>query len=324
MGTRVACLLLVAGCSAAPTTVRVELSQRNGAPPAELVVTIFDRHQRLAETTLDMPRLPGTLLVTGLPAVPQVLRINAAAAGLVGGDAVVTAPGAQVTLPVWLDTGNRDSDGDTIADGIDNCPAQPNPDQSDGDGDGTGDACSGDAGAPSDLSAVADLAGVDLTAAEDGAADLAPIVLVGTTTVGPNVDFNNAGQAEAFSAIAGAGGTVTHLSLYLDGSNGASTAMVALYDDAGNQPGSLLAYVSFNPAGTGWRTGNISPVSVTAAARYWLAVLSPAGAGTVHYRDEVMSGTCYESQDTALTMPATTWTSMSSATCGGLAAYASP
>src|SRR5690606_7299046 len=34
-----------------------------------------------------------------------------------------------------------DSDGDTIADSIDNCPETPNPDQADSDGDGIGDVC---------------------------------------------------------------------------------------------------------------------------------------------------------------------------------------
>ena len=34
-----------------------------------------------------------------------------------------------------------DSDGDEIADDVDNCPDDPNPNQSDADGDGTGDAC---------------------------------------------------------------------------------------------------------------------------------------------------------------------------------------
>src|SRR5581483_5894066 len=34
-----------------------------------------------------------------------------------------------------------DHDGDGVPDGLDNCPAVPNPDQADSDGDGVGDAC---------------------------------------------------------------------------------------------------------------------------------------------------------------------------------------
>jgi hypothetical protein len=326
---RVAWLLVLVACSGAPaTTVRVELNQRNGAPPVQLVVSIFDRHARLAQKTLAMPRLPGSLLVTGLPDADQKLRIGAAGAGLLGGDSVVTRKGAEATLPLWLDTTTADGDGDTIADEIDNCPSLANPDQADADGNGDGDAC----GAADLAMAAGDLAAGDLAVptadltvlADLESSDLEPEILVGTTTIGANVDYNNAGQAEAFGFFANASGTVGRLSLYLDGTNGASTAMVALYDDAAGQPGSLLAYVSFNPAGMGWRTGNVSPVPVVGGTRYWLAVMSPLGAGNVVYRDQVMSGTCYESNDTTLTTPPATWSSMSSATCGGLAAYASP
>ena len=41
-------------------------------------------------------------------------------------------------------SGNPDDDGDGIADGRDNCPVVPNPDQADADGDGIGDACDAD------------------------------------------------------------------------------------------------------------------------------------------------------------------------------------
>jgi hypothetical protein len=46
-----------------------------------------------------------------------------------------------VTDPVWAVSCNADSDGDAIADDVDNCPQVPNPDQADADGDGRGDAC---------------------------------------------------------------------------------------------------------------------------------------------------------------------------------------
>ena len=42
------------------------------------------------------------------------------------------------------DNGDIDSDGDGIANDVDNCPSTPNPDQADADGDGTGDACNSD------------------------------------------------------------------------------------------------------------------------------------------------------------------------------------
>jgi len=39
---------------------------------------------------------------------------------------------------------DNDDDGDTVPDATDNCPLQPNPDQTDSDGDGIGDECAGD------------------------------------------------------------------------------------------------------------------------------------------------------------------------------------
>jgi len=43
-------------------------------------------------------------------------------------------------IPIWVD-GEKDRDGDRIADDVDNCPNTCNPQQLDGDGDGTGDRC---------------------------------------------------------------------------------------------------------------------------------------------------------------------------------------
>jgi hypothetical protein len=42
-----------------------------------------------------------------------------------------------------VDAVMADGDGDGAPDGLDNCPADSNPDQADGDGDGRGDACDG-------------------------------------------------------------------------------------------------------------------------------------------------------------------------------------
>lgn len=55
------------------------------------------------------------------------------------GSVIDADPGAPDAVPV--DTGPADSDGDTIPDATDNCPAVSNTDQADEDGDGRGDKC---------------------------------------------------------------------------------------------------------------------------------------------------------------------------------------
>jgi hypothetical protein len=46
-----------------------------------------------------------------------------------------------VSYAPWLSNAGGDSDGDCVADAVDNCPNTPNTDQADTDGDGIGDAC---------------------------------------------------------------------------------------------------------------------------------------------------------------------------------------
>ena len=47
-------------------------------------------------------------------------------------------------------------------------------------------------------------------------------VIMGSTTVQPQVDSNPAGTAEAFKTTASAAGTITSLSIYVDGSSTAT------------------------------------------------------------------------------------------------------
>ena len=104
----------------------------------------------------------------------------------------------------------NDSDGDSIPDAVDNCPALSNPDQADHDGDASGDACDpdddndsvGDAVDNCLIAVNADQADLDL----DGSGDVCdfPLVRVGgeirvnTTTTGtqlsPDVAVDNAGN----------------------------------------------------------------------------------------------------------------------------------
>jgi Thrombospondin type 3 repeat len=169
--------LVCAGCGDTPTTVLVTLSVEDGAVPANVSVTLFDPERRLvAGRALATPRFPGTLLVDGLPAVAEEVRVVVAGGpGQLGGAAVELSPHHQVSLAVALSDKTPDSDGDGVPDALDNCPTTPNPDESDANGDGVGDACAPDGGVPMDLRG-ADLAMrlPDLSSPVDLARDAAP------------------------------------------------------------------------------------------------------------------------------------------------------
>jgi hypothetical protein len=143
-----AILLLLCGCSDAPTTILVSLSIGEGPAPSAVALSIFDEHKRLVDHRLvTTPAFPGTVLVTGLPALEQKLRLVALGVERQLADVrVTTRPRAQVTAAMALSTRTADQDGDGVPDEVDNCGDTPNPDQADADGDGVGDACAASAG----------------------------------------------------------------------------------------------------------------------------------------------------------------------------------
>src|SRR6266542_4769389 len=97
-----------------------------------------------------------------------------------------------------------------------------------------------------------------------------------------------AGQANAFQYTATASGTATQLQVFLDDGTMASQVQVGLYSDSGGHPGTLLTQGTINtPVNWAWNAVPVPPVSVTANTKYWIAVLSPTGAGKIKllYRD---------------------------------------
>jgi Ca2+-binding RTX toxin-like protein len=114
-----------------------------------------------------------------------------------------------------------------------------------------------------------------------------PVVLIGETTLQRGIDQNVAGLAEAFSFVAAQTGTATEIQFYDDASSTASKVVVGLYADNGSgSPGSLLAQATRTAlAGGAWNTVQISGAGLTAHVRYWLALLTPAGSGTLRFRD---------------------------------------
>lgn len=137
-----------------------------------------------------------------------------------------------------------------------------------------------------------------------------PSLLVGDKTVEYNVNPNVAGTAEAFQYTAKNGGTATTLSLYLDGSSTATQVVVGLYANTSkNSPGALLAQATITtPIAGAWNAVTISGTAITDGGKYWIAVLGPAGLGTVVYRDRTASGKSELSQETNLTALPATWT----------------
>jgi hypothetical protein len=161
---RLACLwvcVLGAGCSQS-TTILIDARVAAGElAPTSLTVSVFDPHGvRVADRSLGAARLPGTVLITGLPDEAQLIRVVLTATGprLLGWARVVTEPNAEVHATIELSTTTADSDGDGVPDPVDLCPDTADPQQRDENADGVGDVCA----AVADLAIPADLAGADL------------------------------------------------------------------------------------------------------------------------------------------------------------------
>ena len=140
-------------------------------------------------------------------------------------------------------------------------------------------------------------------------------VALGETDFGPAVDFNPGGLAEAFSTKAMSSGTLGSLSVYVDRSSNATAMVIGIYADNGfNRPGTLLAQrtVPGGPVEGAWNTVLLPSVSVVAGARYWIAILSPAGSGSLRFRDFCCGSSGAKptevSQQTTLTTLPQSWT----------------
>lgn len=115
--------------------------------------------------------------------------------------------------------------------------------------------------------------------------------LGGDQTIEPSADHNNAGTAEAFQITASSTGTITQIQVYVDPLSTASALTAGLYSDAGGHPGALLAQGALNapPAG-GWDAVPVTATSIESGTKYWIALLSPAGTGTLRFRDRCCGG----------------------------------
>jgi hypothetical protein len=155
-----------------------------------------------------------------------------------------------------------------------------------------------------------------------------PPILLGDPNVGPAPDYTAAGLAEAFRATAGASGTPGRLKVYVDSGSAATTLKAGIYSDNDGHPGALLTSGSLSsPAPGAWNEvvlGESPPVA--AGTTYWIAVLSPKGAGTLRFRDHCCgSGSPSEtsSQQSLYSLPAS-WTTGTVYHDGSLSGYATP
>jgi chitodextrinase len=137
-----------------------------------------------------------------------------------------------------------------------------------------------------------------------------PVVLLGDQTIETGTDSDSGGQAEAFSSVATATGTLSSIRVYVDSGSASTKLVLGIYAANGSHPGALLTQGTLNsPASAAWNTVAVPSVSITAGATYWFALLSPAGNGTVRFRDRPTGGACEASaQSTLATLPSS-WTS---------------
>ena len=153
-------------------------------------------------------------------------------------------------------------------------------------------------------------------------ADAAP--LVGNATIAATLDSNPPGMAEAFQATASAGGTATQMAVYLDASSTATRVVLGLFTDTNGHPGTLVTQAVIGaPVAGAWNTLAIAPVALTSGRPYWLAILAPAGAGTVMFRDAAGGGGSQTSStDTLSGLPAV-WSAGTTYADGALSMYLS-
>jgi len=114
---------LLVACAPGPTSVLVRITDGDqGPPPSSITVDVFQPHGRIADATLATPSWPGSLMLRGLPAVAEELRVVVRGGKLLGGERVQIQPHAQATVDVALHASRLDSDGDGVPDDLDDCP----------------------------------------------------------------------------------------------------------------------------------------------------------------------------------------------------------
>jgi hypothetical protein len=119
-----------------------------------------------------------------------------------------------------------------------------------------------------------------------------------------------AGQAYAFQYAAVSTGLASQLRLYVDAGTTTPALSVAVYTDEAGQPGALLAQGNLQrPIAGKWNSIGLPATGLTKGATYWIALLNPAGPGTLAVRGDSGSGASRLALQPALATFPLTWLS---------------
>jgi hypothetical protein len=100
------------------------------------------------------------------------------------------------------------------------------------------------------------------------------------------------GQAYAFQYSAASSGLGAIIRLYVDAATSAPSIGLGLYADDAGVPGALLAQSTIErPTLGAWNSAPLPGVSLSQGSTYWIAVLNPAGSGTLAVRGATGVGT---------------------------------
>ncbi len=142
-----------------------------------------------------------------------------------------------------------------------------------------------------------------LGASADATFSTAPVglaTLIGDDTVQTDRLALSGGQAAAYQYVAAQSGLASVVRVYVDAGSSTPTLRVALYSDQNGAPGSILSRGTASGVVPGWTSVNVSPVSLLASTRYWVAVLNPFGSGVVNLRQATSGGSSLSSAQTSL------------------------
>jgi len=133
--------------------------------------------------------------------------------------------------------------------------------------------------------------------------------LIGDQTIQSDRFTLAAGQAAAYQFVASQSGQASVIRLYVDAGSTSPVIRVALYSDRDGTPGTILTQGSAPGLGAaGWVEVNIPPLAVLESSRYWVAVLSPLGAGSANLRQAAIGGSSVIAGQSALAAFPQTWT----------------